>query len=186
MTDIDPRQAEHYPGFEGRVGKIFATSESAWPSRPTPPPGAPNIVIVLADDLGFSDVSCYGSEIHTPAIDALADAGIRYSNFHVTPLCSPTRAALLTGLNSHAAGMGFVANADPGFPGYASELPPHQPSLAEVLKVNGYATMALARLFIPGTAGHRVARHANLPSARSAWYHSTNRRRPSNRGTLLS
>lgn len=145
MNDIDPRQAEHYPGFAGKVGKIFATSEPSWPSRATPPPGAPNIVIVLADDLGFSDVSCYGSEIHTPAIDALADAGIRYSNFHVTPLCSPTRAALLTGLNSHAAGMGFVANADPGFPGYASELPPHQPSLAEALKANGYATMAVGK-----------------------------------------
>lgn len=145
MADIDPRQREHYPGFDGKVGKIFATSESSWPSRPTAPDGAPNIVIVLADDLGFSDVSCYGSEIATPAIDALADAGVRYSNFHVTPLCSPTRAALLTGLNSHAAGMGFVANADPGFPGYASELPANQPSLAEVLKANGYATMAVGK-----------------------------------------
>ena len=145
MNDIDPRQREHYPGFDGKVGKIFATSEPSWPSRPTAPAGAPNIVIVLADDLGFSDVSCYGSEIATPAIDALADAGVRYSNFHVTPLCSPTRAALLTGLNSHAAGMGFVANADPGFPGYASELPANQPSLAEVLKANGYATMAIGK-----------------------------------------
>lgn len=145
MADIDPRQREHYPGFDGKVGKVFATSEPSWPTRPAAPAGAPNIVIVLADDLGFSDVSCYGSEIATPAIDALADAGVRYSNFHVTPLCSPTRAALLTGLNSHAAGMGFVANADPGFPGYASELPAHQPSLAEVLKANGYATMAVGK-----------------------------------------
>ena len=139
------RQAEHYPGFQGRVGKVFASSEPWWPPRPAAPKGAPNVVIVLADDLGFSDVSCYGSEIATPAIDALAEEGVRYNNFHVTPLCSPTRAALLTGLNSHAAGMGFVANADPGFPGYAAELPHNQPSLAEVLKANGYATMAVGK-----------------------------------------
>ena len=112
----DRRQQEHYPGFEGTVGKIMATSESWWPPRPTPPAGAPNIVVVLADDLGYSDVSCYGSEIATPAIDELAATGVRYTNFHVTPLCSPTRAALLTGLNSHHVGVGFVANADPGFP----------------------------------------------------------------------
>ncbi|MGI9625051.1 MAG: arylsulfatase [Acidimicrobiales bacterium] len=141
----DPRQAENYPAFDGKIGKVFATSEPSWPDRPTAPPGAPNIVIVLADDLGFSDLGCYGSEIPTPAIDALADNGIRFSNFHVTPLCSPTRAALLTGLNSHAAGMGLVANADPGFPGYASELPRNQPSLAETLKTNGYATMAVGK-----------------------------------------
>lgn len=145
MADIDPRQREHYRDFGGRIGKVFATSEPSWPTRPAARAGAPNVVIVLADDLGFSDVSCYGSEISTPAIDALADAGVRYSNFHVTPLCSPTRAAMLTGLNSHAAGMGFVANADPGFPGYASELPAHQPSLAEMLKANGYATMAVGK-----------------------------------------
>ncbi|MDE0579976.1 MAG: arylsulfatase [bacterium] len=141
----DQRQQEHYPGFEGTVGKIMATSESWWPPRPTPPAGAPNIVVVLADDLGYSDVSCYGSEIATPAIDELAATGVRYTNFHVTPLCSPTRAALLTGLNSHHVGVGFVANADPGFPGYASELPHNQSTMAEMLKASGYATMAVGK-----------------------------------------
>ena len=141
----DQRQEEHYPGFEGTVGRIMATSESWWPPRPTPPEGAPNIVVVLADDLGYSDVSCYGSEIATPAIDELAATGVRYTNFHVTPLCSPTRAALLTGLNSHHVGVGFVANADPGFPGYASELPHNQSTLAEMLKASGYATMAVGK-----------------------------------------
>jgi arylsulfatase len=141
-TDL---QGEHYPGFGGKVGRVLATSEPWWPPRPTAPEGTPNIVIVLADDLGYSDLSSYGSEIPTPAIDALAGVGCRYTNFHVTPLCSPTRAALLTGLNTHQAGMGYVANADPGFPGYASELPRHQPSLAEVLQANGYATMAVGK-----------------------------------------
>ena len=141
----DQRQQEHYPGFGGKIGRIIATSESWWPPKPTPPADAPNIVVVLADDLGFSDLGCYGSEIPTPAIDALAASGLRYTNFHVTPLCSPTRAALLTGLNSHHAGMGFVANADPGFPGYAGELPHNQSTLAEMLKANGYATAAVGK-----------------------------------------
>ena len=141
----DQRQQEHYPGFGGKIGRVISTSESWWPPRPTPAPDAPNIVIVLADDLGYSDLGCYGSEIPTPAIDALADRGVRYTNFHVTPLCSPTRAALLTGLNAHAAGMGFTANTDPGFPGYASELPRNQSSLAEILSAHGYATMAVGK-----------------------------------------
>ena len=138
-------QSEHYPGFEGRIGRVFSTSEPWWPQKPTAPQGSPNVVIVLADDLGYSDVGCYGSEIPTPAIDTLAAAGLRYSNFHVTPMCSPTRAALLTGLNPHLAGMGFVANADPGFPGYAGELPRNQPSLAEMMRANGYATLAVGK-----------------------------------------
>ena len=87
-----------YPGFEGRVGRTFAGSEGAWPARPTPPAGAPNVVVMLADDLGFADLGCYGSEIDTPNLDALAARGVRYTNFHTTPMCSPTRAALLTGL----------------------------------------------------------------------------------------
>ena len=153
----DQRQQEHYPGFEGTVGKIMATSESWWPPRPTPPAGAPNVVVVLADDLGFSDVSCYGSEIATPAIDELAATGVPYTNFHVTPLCSPTRAALLTGLNSHNVGVGFVANADPGFPGYASELPHNQSTLAEMLKASGYATMAVGKWHLCREADLSVA-----------------------------
>lgn len=100
---------------------------------------------MLIDDLGFSDLGCYGSEIATPNVDAIAAAGVRYANFHVAPLCSPTRAALLTGRNSHAAGVGLVANADPGFPGYAGELPANQPSMAEVFRANGYSTLALGK-----------------------------------------
>jgi arylsulfatase A-like enzyme len=134
-----------YQDFQGRIGRTFASSEPWWPPRATPPPGAPNVVIVLADDLGFSDLGCYGSEIATPNIDAIAAAGIRYANFHVTPLCSPTRAALMTGRNAHAVGMGYVANIDPGFPGYAAELPANQPSLAEVFRANGYATAAVGK-----------------------------------------
>lgn len=141
MTD------EHvtYPGFEGRVGRTFAGSEGWWPPRPTAPPGAPNIVIVLVDDLGYSDVGCYGSEIATPHLDALAARGLRYTNFHSTPMCSPTRAALLTGLDPHRAGMGSVPHSDAGFPGYAMELTEDAMTLAEILRDAGWATFAIGK-----------------------------------------
>ena len=87
------------------------------------PHGAPNVVIVLADDLGYSDLGCYGSEIATPEIDAARGDGIRFTDFHVTPMCSPTCAALLTGVNPHLAGVGHVSNSDPGFPGYRPSSP---------------------------------------------------------------
>ena len=79
-----------YAGFQGTVGRTFARSESWWPPRPTAPEGAPNVVIVLTDDLGYSDLGCYGSEIATPNLDRLAGNGLRYTDFHVTPMCSPT------------------------------------------------------------------------------------------------
>lgn len=134
-----------YPGFDGIVGETFSRSRPSWSTKPVAPSNAPNIVFVIADDLGYSDLGCYGSEIETPHIDSLAGRGLRYTNFHVTPLCSPTRAAFMTGRNNHAVGMGFVANIDPGFPGYASELPANQPSLPETLRANGYSTLAVGK-----------------------------------------
>ena len=135
-----------YPGYEGQVGRTFAGSQGAWPARPTPPVNAPNVVVMLADDLGFADLGCYGSEIDTPNLDALAARGVRHTNFHTAPVCSPTRAALLTGLESHRAGFGTVAHLDPGFPGYAEELPPDAATIAEILRDEaGYATMMVGK-----------------------------------------
>jgi arylsulfatase len=135
-----------YPDFDGRVGRTFAGSEGAWPARPTPPPGAPNVIVMLADDLGFADLGCYGSEIDTPHLDALAQRGIRSTNFHTAPMCSPTRASLLTGLESHRAGFGSVAHMDPGFPGYTMELGPDAATIAEILRDQaGYTTFMLGK-----------------------------------------
>ncbi|MFO7592371.1 MAG: arylsulfatase [Acidimicrobiia bacterium] len=137
--------ARSYPDFDGTVGRTFAGSQGWWPERPTPAPGAPNVVVILADDLGYSDLGCYGSEIETPNLDALAARGMRYTNFHVAPMCSPTRAALLTGVNPHRAGVGTVAHSDAGFPGYAMELATDVATAAEVFRDHGYGTMMLGK-----------------------------------------
>ncbi len=144
MTN-SPKPAGPYEGFGGKVGRTFAGSESWWPERPQPGPDAPNVVVVLCDDLGFADLGCYGSEIPTPNIDRLAAGGLQFTNFHVTPMCSPTRAALLTGVNAHRAGAGHVANSDPGFPGYAAELAEDVATAAELFRDAGYHTMAIGK-----------------------------------------
>ena len=130
-----------YAGFGGKVGTIFSTSEPHWTPPPRAPAGAPNVVIVLADDLGYSDLGCYGSEIATPELDRLAAEGVRYTDFHVNPMCSPTRASLMTGLNAHMAGVGHIVHSDPGFPGYAHELRDNAVTMAEVFRDHGWATL---------------------------------------------
>jgi arylsulfatase A-like enzyme len=145
IPDDLPASARAYAGFEGRIGRTMAGSRPWWPPRPQAADGAPNVVVVLVDDLGYSDVGCFGSEIATPHIDRLAGEGVRYTDFHVTPMCSPTRAALLTGRNSHAAGVGYVAHADPGFPGHAMELADDVSTIAEVLRDKGYATLMVGK-----------------------------------------
>jgi len=134
-----------YPGFGGRIGRTMAGSQNEWPAEPAPPAGAPNIVFVLVDDVGFSDIGCFGGEINTPNLDRLAAEGVRFTNFHVNPMCSPTRASLLTGLNCHAAGMGHIAQDDPGFPGYRAEIADNVATAAEVLRGAGYATLMVGK-----------------------------------------
>jgi arylsulfatase len=132
-------------GFAGRIGRTFAGSEPWWPAPPSPPVGAPDVLVILVDDLGFADLGCFGSEIPTPHLDALAARGLRWGSFHTAPMCSPTRASLLTGLHPHAAGFGLVANTDPGFPGYTMELAHDVQTLPEIFRANGYATAMVGK-----------------------------------------
>ena len=120
-------------------------SDPFWPQDPTPPAGTPNVVYCVFDDLGFSDLGCYGSEISTPNIDRLAAGGLRYTNFHTTSLCSPTRAALLTGRNHHAVGMGSLANYDLGFDGYRGSISRSAALLPEVLREAGWNSFAVGK-----------------------------------------
>ena len=136
----DGSRVAAYEGFGGTIEREMSRSRPWWPPRPTASEGAPNVVVVLVDDLGYSDLGCYGSEISTPNVDALATAGVQFTNFHAQPSCSPTRASLLTGQESHAAGFGFPAQFDPGYPGHAMELPDDVITAAEVFRASGYTT----------------------------------------------
>ncbi len=133
------------PPFGGTIGKTFDDSTAWWPELEVAAPGSPNIVVVLLDDVGFAQFGCYGSDIRTPTFDALAAGGLRYSNFHTTALCSPTRAALLTGRNHHSAGMGRIADRVSGFPGYNAEMSHEDGMISEVLVRNGYSTFAVGK-----------------------------------------
>ena len=123
--------------FAGTIGRTLAESEPWWPEPAHPGEHAPNVVVILFDDLGFSHFGCYGSDIETPNIDRLAAGGIRYSNFHVTPLCSPTRAALLTGRNHHTVGMRAISNFSTGFPHMRGHITDEATTMAEVLRGDG-------------------------------------------------
>lgn len=121
-----------------RIGRTRADSTPSWPAAPRRPPGAPNILLILFDDVGFSDFGCYGSAIATPHIDGLAAQGLRWTGFHTTAMCSTTRAALLTGRNHHAVGMGCLANFDSGYPGYRGKISREAGTLAEMLRPHGW------------------------------------------------
>ncbi|QBE49747.1 arylsulfatase [Leucobacter triazinivorans] len=141
----DPAGSRGYESFGGGVAEFASESSPWWRPRPTAPAGSPNVIVMLVDDLGFSDLGPFGSEIPTPNIDALADDGWVFTNYRTAPMCSPARAALLTGLNPHRAGFGFVAHTDPGYPGFTCELPDDAPTLAESLRAGGYATFAVGK-----------------------------------------
>ena len=133
------------PQFQGVISADSAKSRAAFPEEVTARQGAPNVVLILVDDVGFSATSTFGGAIQTPNFDRLASSGLRYNNFHVNSLCSPTRAALLSGRNNHQVGFGTVAEAASGFPGYNSLWPKNAASVAEVLKDNGYSTAAFGK-----------------------------------------
>jgi len=130
--------------FGGVIGRTIAESTPWWP-EPKRTKGAPNVVMVVLDDTGFSHLGCYGSTIETPNMDALAAKGARFTGFHTTALCSPTRACLLTGRNHHAVGMRGISNFDTGFPNMRGAIPKNAATLAETLRDNGYATFAAGK-----------------------------------------
>ena len=130
---------------EQKIGRTMAESTPSWDGDIFAPPGSPNIVYCVFDDVGYSDFGCYGSEIATPNIDRLAAGGLRYTNFHTTSLCSPTRASLLTGRNHHAVGMGTLANYDMGYPGYRGIITKDAAMMPEILRGVGYNSFAVGK-----------------------------------------
>jgi hypothetical protein len=128
------------PKFGGVITESALNSQPWWPPRVVPPKGAPNVLLIMTDDQGYAVSSGFGSVIPTPALDRIAKAGLRYTQFHSTALCSPTRAALITGRNHHAVGFGVITETSTGYPGYDSIIGPENASIGEILKQNGYAT----------------------------------------------
>src|ERR1039457_5959854 len=140
-TTIDGRYLPPPPQkFEGQINLNAVQSKSAWPARVVPPKSAPNILLIMTDDVGFGAPSTFGGVIPTPALDRIAQAGLRYTNFHSTALCSPTRAALITGRNHHSVGFGVVSEAASGFPGYDSIIGRDSATIGRILLDNGYRT----------------------------------------------
>ncbi len=153
--------------FGGVIGRFHNESTPWWPEPKRAPEGAPNVVIVLLDDVGFAQLGAFGSDIATPNLDALAAGGLRYSNFHTTALCSPTRSCVLTGRNHHANGMGRVIEIASGYPGYNARVPFANGFLSEMLLDAGYATYAIGKWHLtPEDECHAGASRARWPLGR--------------------
>ncbi len=136
--DVLPRPDFHFTGNVGRT--ILDSDPPQFPQPVQPPKGEPNVVLILLDDTGFGQYSTFGGGIPSPTIDRLAAEGLRYNRFHTTALCSPTRAALLTGRNHHSAATGVITETATGYDGYAGVIPRSAGTIAEVLRQNGYMT----------------------------------------------
>lgn len=159
--------------FSGVIGRTAADSRPAPLEVASPKSNSPNIIYIVLDDTGFSDLQCYGSEAATPHINALAAAGLLYNNFHSKAICSPTRASLLTGRNNHAVGMKELAGDDQGYPHSRGRITPAAATIAQMLRANGYSTMGAGKWhLVPGRdmkeSGAR--QHWPLQKGFDRWY----------------
>jgi len=140
-TSLDGKQLPPLPPrFGGVIQRNAAQSKPWWPPRVVPPKGAPNVLLIMTDDAGFGVSTTFGGVIPTPALDRIAANGLRYTNFHSTALCSPTRAALITGRNHHSVGFGQISEMATGYPGYDSIITRDKATIGRILKDNGYRT----------------------------------------------
>lgn len=151
------------PGFRGRIGRTYQESVPDWPDPPAGL-GGPDVVLVVLDDTGFAHFGCYGSTLATPRIDALAAGGLRYTSFHTTALCSPSRACLLTGRNHHSVGMRAISNWNTGYPHMRGGITPRAATTAELLRAHGYATFAAGKWHLaPMLETSAAGPHTNWP-----------------------
>ncbi len=140
-TTLDGKQLPPpNPKFGGMIKEKASESKAWWAPRVVPPKGAPNVLLIMTDDSGFGAPGTFGGVVPTPAMDRIAKSGLRYTNFHSTSLCSPSRAALITGRNHHVAGFGVVGEIATGFPGYDSVIRKENGTIGAILRDNGYAT----------------------------------------------
>jgi hypothetical protein len=128
------------PSFGGQINLTAPQSTPWWPPKVVPQEGAPNVLLIMTDDAGYGVASTFGGVIPTPALDRVANAELRYTQFHSTALCSPTRAALITGRNHHSVRFGVITEQSTGYPGYASIIGPENATVGRILREHGYAT----------------------------------------------
>ena len=128
------------PKFGGVINETAKDSKPYWPPSVVPPKGAPNVLLIMTDDQGYGVSGTFGGVIPTPNMDRIANAGLRYTHFNSTALCSPTRAALITGRNHHSVGYGVIGEMSTGYPGYDSVIGPESATIGTILRDNGYAT----------------------------------------------
>ncbi|MBL8211496.1 MAG: arylsulfatase [Bryobacterales bacterium] len=169
----EPCPAPQAERFSGVIGRHAADSKPGPLPAGAAKPGSPNIVYIVLDDTGFGDLACYGSEIATPHINALAAGGLLYNNFHCKAICSPTRASLLTGRNSHAIGMKELAGPDQGYPHSRGRVTPAAATVAQILRANGYATMGVGKYHLVPTADMKPSgdrSHWPLAKGFNRWY----------------
>ena len=133
------------PPFQGRIGRTRPESTPDFPKMVEAPGGAPNILLILTDDVGFGASSTFGGPIQTPNFQRVADSGLRYNQYHTTALCSPTRAALLTGRNHHSVATGVITELGDGYPGYSGQIPKSTAMVSEALRQNGYSTAFIGK-----------------------------------------
>jgi arylsulfatase A-like enzyme len=140
-TTLDGKQLPPPPTkFGGVIKENAKESTPWWAPQVVPPKGAPNVLLIMTDDQGYGVSSAFGGVIPTPAVDRIAEAGLRFTHFHSTALCSPSRAALITGRNHHSVGFGVISELSTGYPGYNSVISPEKASVGAILRDNGYAT----------------------------------------------
>lgn len=159
--------------FTGTIGRTAADSKPAPLESSTPRSNSPNIIYILLDDTGFSDLHCYGSEVATPNMDALAASGLLYNNFHCKAICSPTRASLLTGRNSHAVGMKELAGPDQGYPHSRGRVTPAAATAAQILGAHGYSTYGVGKWHLVPIADMKAGgarTHWPLQKGFDRWY----------------
>jgi len=133
------------PPFKGKIGQTYKDSIPDFPKPIKAPPGAPNVLLIILDDVGFGQAGTFGGPVPTPTLDRLAANGLRFNQFHTTALCSPTRAALLTGRNHHSVGVGNIMEFATGYPGYNAMMPKSAATVAEILRQHGFNTAAFGK-----------------------------------------
>jgi arylsulfatase A-like enzyme len=140
-TTVNGQQLPAPPAkFGGVIKESYKDSTPYWPLRVVPPKGAPNVLLIMTDDQGYGVSGTFGGVIPTPALERIAKAGLRYTQFHSTALCSPTRAALITGRNHHSVGFGVIGELSTGYPGYDSVIGQESATIGTILRDNGYST----------------------------------------------